>query len=422
MVLMAHGESGSTGEHDRCADHQFDTVPSHPELHPVPPHGKAASTGGNQRQSKSRGTTPRRNTTTPGRTPEPPNDTRELGTSGGQFGMLSHASADAANARSQRVDHGGKDSDRVDINELVKSAQDGDRTALEELIKSVTEHVLHVCISMLKNPSSDYESAAQNVFTKIALKIDGFSRRSSFKTWVTRIAVNECRDIHREERRTEHHTFTSTGSTSDDVATRIEIKPDRSGDVNLAWRWVSQHAAHAARRFYESDSNRNQSLVGCQASVIDLWTRVLIVIDERKDPDWWNNLAQNLGCEVGTAKMRRDRFRKLCRDHLADKAVAAAERSILSQAFAERFGVACLSRKSIAFQQLSCSVRDFAARYDYLDDEIAAPSAGSGRVQSPDADRLLSTQGLTTATFAELLYIQNVRRVLTEEIAKGTGG
>lgn len=82
-------------------------------------------------------------------------------------------------------------SNLVDLEDtaLVAQAQDGDRKAFSELVLRHQKAVYRVCYRLLDNPE-DAEDAAQDAFLRAYDRLHTFESRSSFKTWMTRLAVN----------------------------------------------------------------------------------------------------------------------------------------------------------------------------------------------------------------------------------------
>jgi len=81
--------------------------------------------------------------------------------------------------------------------ELVQLSLGGDALAFEHLVK---KHYLTVYRLSYKwcGVKEDAEDIAQEVFVKLAQKLKGFGRRSSFKTWMYRITINTAKDFIRK--------------------------------------------------------------------------------------------------------------------------------------------------------------------------------------------------------------------------------
>ncbi|TFG94904.1 MAG: sigma-70 family RNA polymerase sigma factor [Calditrichales bacterium] len=73
--------------------------------------------------------------------------------------------------------------------QLVQKAKKGDKTALAELISKYSERIYNLSLRILRN-KEDAEDILQETFLTVIKKLDTFDGRSSFFTWVYRIATN----------------------------------------------------------------------------------------------------------------------------------------------------------------------------------------------------------------------------------------
>ncbi len=73
--------------------------------------------------------------------------------------------------------------------ELIKKALDGSAQALEQLIKSHQDYIYNVVLKLVLNPE-EAEDLTQEVLIKMVTKLAQFKGRSSFRTWLYRIAFN----------------------------------------------------------------------------------------------------------------------------------------------------------------------------------------------------------------------------------------
>ncbi|WP_130334194.1 RNA polymerase sigma factor [Micromonospora kangleipakensis] len=78
------------------------------------------------------------------------------------------------------------------IDDLAGSASLGDRAALDALLVAVRPEVLRLCARLLPN-REDAEEACQDTLLALARGITGFEARSSFHTWLYRLAANRTR-------------------------------------------------------------------------------------------------------------------------------------------------------------------------------------------------------------------------------------
>lgn len=71
----------------------------------------------------------------------------------------------------------------------------------EQVVRQYADTVLGVCIMRLSN-RLDAEDCFQNTFLKLVEKSPSFSDREHLKAWLIRVAINECRNYIRDNRRT----------------------------------------------------------------------------------------------------------------------------------------------------------------------------------------------------------------------------
>ncbi len=77
----------------------------------------------------------------------------------------------------------------IDDSALVQQCQKGDSQALETLIIKYQGRIYNVILKICANPD-DAAELTQETFVKVMENLDKFARRSSFYTWIFRIAVN----------------------------------------------------------------------------------------------------------------------------------------------------------------------------------------------------------------------------------------
>lgn len=87
-----------------------------------------------------------------------------------------------------------------ELDELARRATAGDADALEELLSQVQPKVQRICGRMLIN-ADDAAEAAQDALLLVATRIDSFSGRSRFTTWLHAVAANSARSTYRRLKR-----------------------------------------------------------------------------------------------------------------------------------------------------------------------------------------------------------------------------
>jgi len=84
--------------------------------------------------------------------------------------------------------------------ELVAAARNGDAAAMNELLGRHYDRVHAVC-RRIAGATRDADDAAQETMIRVVRHLDKFDGRSSFGTWVYRIATNTSLDELRKRRR-----------------------------------------------------------------------------------------------------------------------------------------------------------------------------------------------------------------------------
>jgi RNA polymerase sigma-70 factor (ECF subfamily) len=74
---------------------------------------------------------------------------------------------------------------------LVRRVQAGDSSAYEKLVR-MHQHRLLMVIGGILRRNEDVEDVAQQALVKAYISLNQFDLRSSFRTWLYKIAVNEC--------------------------------------------------------------------------------------------------------------------------------------------------------------------------------------------------------------------------------------
>ena len=80
--------------------------------------------------------------------------------------------------------------DPADDQALVATAKMGDREAFETLVKRHRRRIFALALGYTR-VREDAEDVVQQTFQKTFVRLSSFAGRSSFSTWLTRIAINE---------------------------------------------------------------------------------------------------------------------------------------------------------------------------------------------------------------------------------------
>jgi RNA polymerase sigma-70 factor (ECF subfamily) len=81
----------------------------------------------------------------------------------------------------------------------VELARDGDEDAFAALVRTHQDQLYRVALRMTGDPS-DAQDVVQETLLQAWQHLPGFRGESGFSTWVTRILINRCHNVHRARR------------------------------------------------------------------------------------------------------------------------------------------------------------------------------------------------------------------------------
>jgi len=132
---------------------------------------------------------------------------------------------------------------RLSDERLVEAAQNGHPTAFDTLCERYARRVFRTAHRVTRN-REDAEDAVQDALLRAFVHIRDFDGRSSFVTWLTRIAINSALMILRKRRTT---LEVVTNDSDDFAATEQSYKiPDRA--PNPERRYLQNEAARALKK------------------------------------------------------------------------------------------------------------------------------------------------------------------------------
>ena len=189
---------------------------------------------------------------------------------------------------------------RVDISELVRRAKEGDDEAFGMLIEQYQDNIYGYVFRMLHD-SEEAEDVAQEVFIRAYQNLAGFRETASFPTWLYRIATNLAIDATRARKWRRAGTF----SLDEPVETeggelQRQLPADMPGPVDLA------------------ESAELQWIVAEAIAQLSVKLRTVITLYDIEGLSY-KEIAQVLGCPVGTIKSRLFNARNQLRDMLEEK-------------------------------------------------------------------------------------------------------
>ena len=90
--------------------------------------------------------------------------------------------------------------DFIQDEEVIAKILAGDVDSFAILVRQYHVAIRSYCFHMLRDHSLA-EDAGQDIFRKAYINLSSFRREASFKSWLYRIATNQCRDLLRSARR-----------------------------------------------------------------------------------------------------------------------------------------------------------------------------------------------------------------------------
>lgn len=184
----------------------------------------------------------------------------------------------------------------VDELELVERAKKGDREAFGALVERYQRRVAGVALAVVHDPDDAIE-LAQETFIRAYQNLSRFEERSSFSTWLYRIAANLAIDWRRREGR--HRTL-----HGEEAEAELERVPALAGDS-----------------FKEAVRDELRRKIRAALEELTQEQRAVILLREVEGLSY-DEIAEVLGCPRGTVMSRlhyaRSRLRQQLKHLLTD--------------------------------------------------------------------------------------------------------
>ena len=190
---------------------------------------------------------------------------------------------------------------QVDVSdlELVKQCQAGQTEAFDELVSRYRTRVFAMIYNMVHNEQDAWD-LAQESFVKAWKSIKRFRRHSSFYTWVYRIVMNVTIDWLRKKQ------IKGAGSEFDDSIRLKEIDP--------ASRTVPKAEPLPHERM---ERNEIRAKIDNAIGQLSPEHRAVILMKEIEEMQY-HEIAETLGCSIGTVMSRLFYARKKLQNLLRD--------------------------------------------------------------------------------------------------------
>ncbi len=187
---------------------------------------------------------------------------------------------------------------QVDDWELVKEAQANRKRAFDALVLRYQDRIFNLCYRML----GDYDEAndsAQEAFIKAYNNINSFKFKSSFSTWLYRIAVNTCKN-----------NISSLASRMKRKMVRLDNPghgDDEEGQIE-----ISDESSNPADVF---EKKEREMMIQRAIETLPAKQRMLVVLRDIEGKTY-EEIANITDFKQGTVKSKLSRARQELRDKL----------------------------------------------------------------------------------------------------------
>lgn len=216
------------------------------------------------------------------------------------FTSMNKPSPDASNPRhSSTKGIGSQDTETYEPpdHELVRQCQDGNLAAFEELVTRYRGKVYAMILNMVKSEADAWD-LSQEAFIKAWKALPRFEARSSFYTWLYRITHNVTYDWLRKQRVRAEGEFDESVQTSVEASARTAPRPQASPDEKLSHMEIRERIEEAIQQLSPEH-------------------RAVILLKE-VDGHQYNEIAEIVGCSIGTVMSRLFYARKKLQSLLKD--------------------------------------------------------------------------------------------------------
>jgi RNA polymerase sigma-70 factor (ECF subfamily) len=192
-------------------------------------------------------------------------------------------------------------SEQASERRLIEACQRGDREAFRALFEAHKDRVWTVALRFTGDENAARD-VTQQVFLKLFTSIAGFRHESNFKTWLYRLVANECMDEFRKRRRLVPFDFLRPAFSDE--------RDEDCGEVEM--KDLGQ------KPLQEERLERLEISEAVLAALMQLKPklRMAIVLKYFEDLSY-EQMAQALGCSMGTVASRLNRGHKALAQKLA---------------------------------------------------------------------------------------------------------
>lgn len=184
----------------------------------------------------------------------------------------------------------------MDEAKLIERAKQGDKAALSELVNRYSERIYNLALRILRN-KEDAEDVLQETFLAVVEKLHTFDGRSSFFTWIYRIATNASL-MRLRKKKLIFQNLVDNDDFQETVESRVFIDWSQDPSLNVFDEEVKRRIDEAVNK------------------LSDIYRSVFILRDIEGLSI--KETSEILGITEENVKIRLRRARQYLRDHLSD--------------------------------------------------------------------------------------------------------
>lgn len=182
----------------------------------------------------------------------------------------------------------------LEVQLLVERSKKGDRDAFEHLVQLYENKVYTIAYRLMGN-HADAADLAQESLIKIYQALPNFRGDASFSTWIYHITVNVCRD---ELRKRQRRPTVSLDDSPNNNNTTFEVRCTAPTPEEVL------------------DRTETQAMVQQCLNTLSDDYRIILVMREIQELSY-EEIAESLGCSLGTVKSRLNRARQALKEKIA---------------------------------------------------------------------------------------------------------
>ena len=131
-----------------------------------------------------------------------------------------------------------------DLNTIVNQALEGEKDALETVVNEVKDLIYNLSLKMLLFPE-DAQDATQEILIKVITHLSSFEGKSSFQTWVYRIASNYLiTEKSKKKYQAKKISFEDYAIQIDSGHSELVMFTSNAGEINLLEEEVKVSCTH----------------------------------------------------------------------------------------------------------------------------------------------------------------------------------